>query len=58
MATTLETLAPIEEPQQVGKSRKGFQIDYTYNTNVPNYIFDPELWHPAKGRKPSVDALL
>jgi hypothetical protein len=51
--------APVEEPQQEVKSAsKGIAVNYAFNTNVPNYVFNPALWHPAKGRKPSVDALL
>ena len=52
--------APVEEPQQEVKPerRGGIEVIYDYNTTVPNYVFNPALWHPAKGRKPSVDALL
>jgi hypothetical protein len=51
--------APVEEPQQeVKPASKGIAVNYAFNTNVPNYVFNPALWHPAKGRKPSVDALL
>lgn len=52
--------APVEEPQQEVKSaRKGIVVNYDFNTTVPNYVFNPALWHPAgKGRKPSVDAML
>src|ERR1035441_6271847 len=54
------TPAPVEESQQeVKPARKGIAINYDFNTNVPNYVFNPALWHPAtKGRKPSVDAML
>jgi hypothetical protein len=52
-------LAPVKEPQQeVKPASKGIAVNYAFNTNVPNYVFNPALWHPAKGRKPSVDALL
>ena len=52
--------APVEEPQQeVKPARKGISVNYDYNTTVPNYVFNPALWHATKkGRKPSVDALL
>jgi hypothetical protein len=51
--------APVAEPQQEAKpASKGIAVNYAFNTNVPNYVFNPALWHPAKGRKPSVDALL
>jgi len=50
---------PVEDPQQeVKPASKGVAVNYAFNTNVPNYVFNPALWHPAKGRKPSVDALL
>jgi hypothetical protein len=51
--------ALVEEPQhEVKPASKGIAVNYAFNTNVPNYVFNPALWHPAKGRKPSVDALL
>ena len=52
--------APVEESQhEVKPASKGIAINYAFNTNVPNYVFNPALWHPAKkGRKPSVDAML
>jgi hypothetical protein len=54
------TPALIEEPQEEAKHvRKGVAVNYDYNTTVPNYVFNPALWLPAKkGRKPSVDAML
>lgn len=48
----------MESQQDVKPTRKGIAVDYDFNTNVPNYVFNPVLWHPAKGRKPSVDAML
>jgi hypothetical protein len=51
--------APVEESQhEVKPASKGVAVNYAFNTNVPNYVFNAALWHPAKGRKPSVDALL
>jgi hypothetical protein len=47
--------APVEKPSP---KRTGVHIDYDFNTSVPNYVYNPALWHPAKGRKPSVDAML
>jgi hypothetical protein len=60
MPSRKESPAPIEEPQQeVKPASKGIAVNYAFNTNVPNYVFNPALWRPAeKGRKPSVDAML
>jgi|ERR1035437_819872 hypothetical protein len=52
--------APVEEPQQeVKPASKGIAVNYAFNTNVPNYVFNPAFWQPKDGgRPPSVYAML
>jgi hypothetical protein len=48
--------APAEEPKP---KRKGIEVNYDYQTSMPNWIMDPSFWKPKDGgRPPSVYAML